>query len=120
MKLNVFVYREAESLQKALDKIRELKKKFNEGVYLKSKVRQYNRELEWVFALKGMLDESEAICMGALAREECRGSHWRLDHLGRNDEKFLKHSLVNFVEGQATLRYKDAVITKWQPEARTY
>jgi succinate dehydrogenase / fumarate reductase flavoprotein subunit len=120
MKLNVFVYREEESLQKALDTIRELKKKFNEGVYLKSKVRQYNRELEWVFALKGMLDESEAICMGALAREECRGSHWRLDHLGRNDEKFLKHSLVNFVNGEATLRYKDAIITKWQPEARTY
>ena len=120
MKLNVFVYREKESLQKALDKIRELKNKFNEGVYLKSKVRQYNRELEWVFALKGMLDESEAICIGALAREECRGSHWRLDHLGRNDEKFLKHSLVNFVNGEATLRYKDVIITKWQPEARTY
>jgi len=120
MKLNVFVYREKESLQKALDKIQGLKKQFNEGVYLKSKVRQYNRELEWVFALKGMLDESEAICLGALAREECRGSHWRLDHLKRDDDNFLKHSLVNFVDGEAKLRYKDVVITKWQPEERKY
>ena len=120
MQFNVFVYREEKTLKEALDKIRELKQQFKEGVYLKSNVRQYNRELEWVFALKGMLDEAEAICMGALAREECRGGHWRLDHLKRDDKKFLKHTLVNFVDGEAKLRYKDVVITKWQPEERKY
>ena len=95
MQFNVFVYREEKTLKEALNKIRELKQQFKEGVYLKSNVRQYNRELEWVFALKGMLDEAEAICMGALAREECRGGHWRLDHLKRDDKKFLKHTLKN-------------------------
>lgn len=116
----VFVYREEGTLTEALNKIRELKRRLNEGIYLKSKVKQYNRELEWVLALEGMLDLSEAICMGALERKECRGSHWRLDHLGRDDENFLKHTLVNYIDGEAKLSYLDAIITKWQPEERKY
>jgi succinate dehydrogenase / fumarate reductase flavoprotein subunit len=120
MKLKVFVYREEGPLKEALDKMRELKKRFNEGIFLKSKVKQYNRELEWVFALKGMLDQSEAICMSALARKECRGGHWRLDHMKRDDDNFLKHSLVNFENGVAELSYHDVIITKWQPEERKY
>jgi succinate dehydrogenase/fumarate reductase flavoprotein subunit len=120
MKLNVFVYREENPLTEALNKIRELKARFKKGVYLKSKVKQYNRELEWVLALEGMLDLSEAICIGALARKECRGSHWRLDHMGRDDENFLKHSLVSLVDGEAKLSYLDVIITKWQPEERKY
>ena len=120
MKLKVFVYREESSLTEALNKIRELKKRFKEGVYLKSKVKEYNRELEWVLALEGMLDLSEVICMGALARKECRGSHWRLDHLKRDDDNFLKHTLANYIEGEAKLSYLDAIITKWQPEERKY
>jgi succinate dehydrogenase/fumarate reductase flavoprotein subunit len=67
-----------------------------------------------------MLDQSEAICMSALARKECRGSHWRLDHMKRDDENFLKHSLVNFENGVARLSYQDVKITKWQPEERKY
>ncbi|MCK5601104.1 FAD-binding protein, partial [Candidatus Pacearchaeota archaeon] len=120
MKAGVFVYREEGLLTETLNKIRELKRKFKDGVYLKSKVKEYNRELEWVLALEGMLDISEAMCMGALERKECRGSHWRLDHLGRDDENFLKHTLVNYVDGEAKLSYLDAIITKWQPEERKY
>ena len=120
MKLNVFVYREEGPLTKALNKIRELKEQFKEGVYLKSKDNLYNRELEWVLALEGMLDLSEAICMGALERKECRGSHWRLDHLKRDDDNFLKHTLVNYIDGEAKLSYLDVIITKWQPEERKY
>ncbi|MFX0184158.1 MAG: FAD-binding protein [Candidatus Hodarchaeota archaeon] len=120
MRTKVFVYREEGPLTEALNKIRELKRRFNEGIYLKSKVKQYNRELEWVLALEGMLDLSEAICMGALERKECRGSHWRLDHLGRDDKNFLKHTLVNYIEGEAKLSYFDVIITQWQPEERKY
>ena len=120
LKLKAFVYREGKPLKEALDKIKELKQRFNQGIYLKSNVRQYNRELEWVFALKGMLDEAEAICTGALAREECRGSHWRLDFPKRDDENFLRHTLVNFVDGELKVRYQDVVITKWEPKERKY
>ncbi len=120
MMTKVFVYREEGALSEALNKIRELKKRFKEGAYLKSKVREYNRELEWVLAIEGMLDVAEVMCLGALKRTECRGCHWRLDHLGRDDENFLKHTLVNYIEGEAKLSYLDAIITKWQPKERKY
>ncbi|MFX1518217.1 MAG: FAD-binding protein [Promethearchaeota archaeon] len=120
MMTKVFVYREEGPLTEALNKIRELKKRFKEGAYLKSKVRQYNRELEWVLAIEGMLDVAEVMCLGALKRTECRGCHWRLDHLKRDDENFLKHTLANYVDGEPKLSYLDVIITKWEPKERTY
>jgi succinate dehydrogenase / fumarate reductase flavoprotein subunit len=120
MKNNVFVYREEGPLQEALNKIQDLKKQFIAGVFLKSKVREYNRELEWVYAIKGMLDLAEIICIGALERKECRGSHWRLDHLGRDDEKFLKHTLAHYVDDKPKFSYQDVTITKWEPVERKY
>jgi succinate dehydrogenase / fumarate reductase flavoprotein subunit len=120
MMTKVFVYREEGPLTEALNKIRELKKRFKNGAYLKSKVRQYNRELEWVLAIEGMLDVAEVMCLGALERRECRGCHWRLDHLGRDDENFLKHTLANYVDGEAKLSYLDVQITKWEPKERKY
>ncbi len=120
MMTKVFVYREEGPLTEALNKIRKLKKRFKEGAYLKSNVREYNRELEWVLAIEGMLDVAEVICLGALKRTECRGCHWRLDHLGRDDENFLKHTLVNYEDGEVKLSYLDAVITKWEPKERKY
>ncbi|MFX1283670.1 MAG: FAD-binding protein [Promethearchaeota archaeon] len=120
MMTKVFVYREEGPLTEALNKIRELKKRFKEGAYLKSKVRQYNRELEWVLAIEGMLDVAEVMCLGALKRTECRGCHWRLDYPKRDDENFLKHTLANYADGEAKLSYLDVVITKWEPKERTY
>ncbi|MFW9906727.1 MAG: FAD-binding protein [Candidatus Thorarchaeota archaeon] len=120
MMTKVFVYREEGPLTEALNKIRELKKRFKEGAYLKSKVRQYNRELEWVLAIEGMLDVAEVMCLGALKRTECRGCHWRLDYPKRDDENFLKHTLANFMDGEVKLSYLDVAITKWEPKERTY
>lgn len=34
------------------------------------------------------------VCRSALAREESRGSHYRSDFPYRDDEAFLKHSLI--------------------------
>ena len=34
------------------------------------------------------------IARSALAREESRGAHYRLDHPLKNDAKYLKHSVV--------------------------
>lgn len=117
---NVFVYREEQPLQEALEKVRELRARFKSGIFLKSEDRVYNRELEWVYCIKGMLDLAEIICMGALARKECRGGHWRLDHPSRDDTNFLSHTLAHYVEGEPKLSYQDVVITKWEPKERKY
>ena len=66
------------------------------------------------------MDISEVIAMGALAREESRGAHARTDFPVRDDEKWLKHTIVRRTEDGPEFSYKPVTITKWQPEERKY
>ena len=69
-----------------------------------------------------MIDVAQAIAHSALARTESRGSHQRLDYTGRDDEKFLNHSMAYHDGDDAKPRidYKPVTITKWPPAKRTY
>jgi fumarate reductase flavoprotein subunit len=68
-----------------------------------------------------MLDCAEALTVGALARKESRGAHQRLDYVARDDEKYLRHSLVYYQgESAPRLDYLDVVITKSRPGVRDY
>jgi succinate dehydrogenase / fumarate reductase flavoprotein subunit len=67
-----------------------------------------------------MVDLTEVITLGALQREETRGSHYRLDFSQRNDRQWLKHTLVSLRDGRPEVDYRDVRVTKYQPEARKY
>jgi len=67
-----------------------------------------------------MLDLAEVITLGALNREETRGSHYRLDFKERNDKDWLKHTLVTWKEGKPQISYAGVNISKYEPEARKY
>jgi succinate dehydrogenase / fumarate reductase flavoprotein subunit len=56
--------------------------------------------------------------VGAQARHESRGGHFREDFPDRDDENFLKHTLAYRGEegGVKELRYKPVVITKFEPK----
>jgi succinate dehydrogenase / fumarate reductase flavoprotein subunit len=65
------------------------------------------------------LAEVTALC--AIERKESRGAHYRLDYPQRDDENFLKHSIVRKNEdGSLSHGWKEVVITKWQPQERKY
>ena len=56
-----------------------------------------------------------------LKRTECRGSHWRTDHPGRNDDEWLVHSLASYdCEGPPHLEYGEVIITRYPPTERKY
>ncbi|MBU1627056.1 FAD-binding protein, partial [bacterium] len=116
---NVGVYRTGEKLQQGLDKIKELKERFNK-ISVKEKGRVYNTNLVNVLEIENLLDLAETLVTAALAREESRGGHARLDFPLRDDENWLKHTLVTYSEDGPKLGFKDVTITKWKPVERKY
>jgi succinate dehydrogenase / fumarate reductase flavoprotein subunit len=116
----VGVYREATSLAEAVETLAELKERYR-SVVLHNKGDAFNYDLVDTLELEGMLELAQATALTALKRTECRGSHWRNDHPGRDDENWLQHSLVYYdPDGPPRLDYADVIITKYQPTERKY
>jgi succinate dehydrogenase/fumarate reductase flavoprotein subunit len=114
------VFRTGAEMERGLAKIRELKKRFQD-IRITDTSPVYNTDLVAVYELENMLDIAEALAIGALAREESRGSHARRDFPKRDDEKWLKHTLVYRNEdGSFRLDYKPVTITAWLPVERKY
>ena len=116
------IYRTEAGMQKTLNTIRQLQQRFKTAqVTDKSKV--YNTELFMCLELGFGLDIAEATCLGALERRESRGAHQRLDEgcTTRNDEEFLRHSLV-YYQGQddARLEWQEVDTSIIPPAVRAY
>jgi succinate dehydrogenase / fumarate reductase flavoprotein subunit len=116
----VSVFRTGEDLLQALEKVRELKKRYRQ-VSLQDKGHCFNRDLLEAIELGYMLDLAEVISLGALEREESRGAHYREDFPHRDDEKWLVHTLCKFSDtGEPQIAYKPVTITRFQPKERKY
>jgi len=120
MSEKVGLFRTKKDLEEALERILELREDYQKKVYFSSKCLRYSQELVNVLEFDYMLDLSEVITLGALNREETRGSHYRLDFKERNDRDWLKHTLVNWKEGKPQISYKEVILSKYKPEARVY
>jgi succinate dehydrogenase / fumarate reductase flavoprotein subunit len=113
------IFREEKPMREALATIRELRARFR-SVGVDAKNRKFNLDLLRTIELGGMLDAAETIAAGALARQESRGAHSRLDFKTRDDVNWMKHTLAHFTPDGARLEYKSVTQTKWQPEERKY
>ena len=90
-------------------------------IELEDKSNVYNTDLIQALELRTMIDVAGAIAVSAFERRESRGSHQRLDHVERDDETYLKHSLAHYVAGgDPRIEYRDVVITRSQPGERVY
>ncbi len=113
------IYRQADRLAAACEKIRELKERLGRLKVL-DRSRTFNTQLVAALEAQFLLDAAEAVAFSAAARRESRGSHQRLDYKERDDERYLKHTLAFRTDGDPRLEYLDVVITKWPPGARVY
>src|SRR5215471_415141 len=114
------IYRSADSLAKAADKLRELRERYAVA-RIEDHSRTFNTELIAALELSCMLDVAETIMLCAQLREESRGAHQRIDFPAREDERFLANSLIyRSADGAPRVEYLPVTITRWPPAERVY
>ena len=117
---HVSVFREAAGLSAAVDKVRELRERY-ESVRIDDKGMRFNFDLLEAFELGCLLDCAYATAVSAQNRSESRGAHSREDFPERNDVDWLKHTLVHLRAGdQVEFEYKPVTITRFEPKERVY
>jgi succinate dehydrogenase / fumarate reductase flavoprotein subunit len=116
----VSVFRHQEGLKEALEKVRELKGRYQK-ISVQDKGNCFNRELLDAIELGYMLDLAEVITLGALSREESRGAHSREDFPKRDDEKWLVHTMFRHSTDEGVqVFFKPVTITRFEPKERKY
>jgi succinate dehydrogenase / fumarate reductase flavoprotein subunit len=113
------VFRTDAGLRQVVGEIRALRERYSR-VRVQDKGRVFNTDLLEARELGYLLDCAEAATTSALARTESRGAHSREDFPDRDDDSWLKHSLVTRTEGGPELSYKPVTITTFQPKPRVY
>jgi succinate dehydrogenase / fumarate reductase flavoprotein subunit len=93
MDKNAQVYRTEESLNEALDKIAELRVRY-QNIQVQDRGKRFNTDLLEAIELGFLFDLSEVLVMTARERRESRGGHFREDYELRNDEDFMVHSMA--------------------------
>ena len=120
MGTHVYIFRDEKGLKEALRKIKELRERFGQG-HVADKDLEYNINLIHVLELDAMLEIAQVVVASALNRTESRGAHTRLDYPKRDDENWLKHTLISRgAEGEPLFSYLPVTITKWPPAERKY
>src|SRR4029077_14864514 len=92
-----------------------------ERVIVEDKGNVFNNDLTQALELGFLLEL--AACMGpaGIERKESRGAHARPhDYPNRDDENYLRHTLVTMQDGQPKVDWKPVTLTKWQHEERAY
>jgi len=91
----VGIFRTGEELATAVGELKQLLADCDK-IVLRSKVPGMNPELSFALRIKSMVRLSLITAMGALARTESRGAHFRLDHPLRDDAKWLNRTLARW------------------------
>jgi succinate dehydrogenase / fumarate reductase, flavoprotein subunit len=120
MDLNAQVYRTDESLAQAQRDIAALRVRYGD-VATTDKGKRFNSDLLEAVELGFLLELAEILVVGARARTESRGGHFREDYPTRDDATFMRHTMAYpGADGTIELDYKPVVQTRYQPMERKY
>ena len=114
------VFRTKESLQRQLNLIDELLKRYK-NIRIDDKSKTFNTDMQEAIELGHMLESAKIVVVGALEREESRGGHFREDFPTRDDEKFLKHTYATMDKDyNVSIDWGEVVLGKFEPMERKY
>ncbi len=103
------VFRNKDLLEQGLASLLELKGQLN-FVEIKNKNLIWNDEIVEFLQTENLLLQAIATAFSALQREESRGAHFREDFTNRDDESWLKHSLVSFNANKNSFDFKTKAV----------
>jgi succinate dehydrogenase / fumarate reductase, flavoprotein subunit len=115
---NAYVFRNEEGLTNGLKKARQLSKL--SWRHVNDKAMEYNTNFVNVMEIDSIFRVAEVILMGAIARRESRGAHFRTDFPTRDDTNFLRHTLVYYNNGQPSIDWCPVKFTRYAPVERKY
>lgn len=119
MTRNVTIIRYNDKLQETENELVDLKGKM-QSVKLPDNRRFANHAALFVNNMRNMLELAHVVVKGALLRDESRGAHYKPDFPERNDEKFLKTTRADFVDGGPKIEYEEVDVSLIKPRPRTY
>jgi succinate dehydrogenase / fumarate reductase, flavoprotein subunit len=117
---NFGVFRREEDMRKQGELVDALRERYKR-VVVDDKGDVFNNDLTQALELEFLLELADCMVVSGLARQESRGAHARpYDYPDRDDEHYMKHTIVTWVDGQPQLDWAPVRVTKWQPMERTY
>jgi succinate dehydrogenase / fumarate reductase flavoprotein subunit len=116
---HVTVTRINKNLEVANNKLLELQGRFRR-VNLSDRSKWSNQTLNFTRELENMLILARVITLGALARNESRGAHYKPDFPDRDDANWLKTTRAKWSKGEIQLTYEPVDISLIPPRVRKY
>ena len=113
------VFRDGPTMQTGLEKLRKLKAQMADaGVDYHGNV--FNQALTGYLEVEYMFELAEVVALGAIAREESRGSHSRTDFPDRDDDTWLVHTLAYRDDEGPHLEYVSPSLGIFEVKERVY
>lgn len=119
MTKNVTVVRYNDRLRETDDKILELMERWKQ-IGNKNSEGWCNQNAVFIRQLRGRLELARVVTLGALARNESRGAHYKPEFPKRNDDEWLKTTIAQYSKNEPILSYKDVDLSYIKPRPRKY
>jgi succinate dehydrogenase / fumarate reductase flavoprotein subunit len=117
---NFGVFRREEEMERQGEIVASLRERYAH-VVVDDKGTLFNNDITQALELGFLLELADCMVVSGLARKESRGAHARpYDYPDRDDENYMKHTVVTWAGDGPQLDWKPVTITKWEPEVRTY
>ena len=116
---HVTVTRINKNLETADARIRTLQERARK-MNLSDRTRWSNQTLNFARELENMIILARVVTLGALARNESRGAHYKPDFPERDDANWLKTTRAKWVNNEIQLSYEAVDISQITPRPRRY
>lgn len=116
---NMTVVRYNKKLEETIDKIKELKQRYN-NININDTAKWNNSGAAYTRQLWNMLELAESMTVSALLRNESRGAHYKPEFPERDDDNFLKTTKAKWTAEGPQISYEEVDVSLIKPRKRDY